>query len=285
LGRDADLKLAAEVKGLALILGGHSHTPTVERVGPTLVLQTHTRSLSLGRADLLLGRDGWKVADVQGRLLPVDPKATPADPAVQAVIDAYGKELDARLKEVVGRLAAPARRGDGTVPSSAGNWMADVIRQVGEAEIGITNLGGIRCDLEPGPVTRADCYRLMPFENDVVSMDLKGADLRRLLERHFRGDGPYRLVWSGLLVEVTETRAVVAVEVGGKPLEDGRTYRVATNGFLAAGGDGFSAFRHGLNLAHTGVLIRDALARDLLEHSPVTPAAEARVRVVTAAQR
>jgi 2',3'-cyclic-nucleotide 2'-phosphodiesterase (5'-nucleotidase family) len=163
--------------------------------------------------------------------------------------------------------------------------MADVIRRVGEAEIAFTNRGGIRCDLEKGPVTRADCYRLMPFENDVVAMDLTGAEIRGLLDRHF-GDAasPYRLEWSNLVVDVEGAAGayrVVAVEAAGAPLDEKRVYRVATNAFLATGGDGFEGFRRGRDLVRTGVLIRDALARDLLERSPVTPPAEQRVRVQT----
>jgi len=279
MGRDADLKLAADVPGIALIAGGHSHTPVNERVNGTLVLQTHAKSLSLARADLTLDPKGWKVVDAKGQLLPVDPRAAPADPAVAAVIDKYGKDLDARLKEVVGELLGPARRDDGT----AGNWMTDVIARVGKAEIGFMNRGGIRADLEKGRVTRADCYRIMPFDNDVVSMDLTGKEIRELLERHFgNASSPYRLDWSGLAVDVEgagETYRVVAIEAGGKPLEDARTYRVATNSFLAAGGDGFEAFRRGRNTASAGVLIRDALANDLLKHSPLTPPTDERVRI------
>ena len=282
LGREDDLKLAADVAGIALIAGGHSHTPVVERVGSTLVLQTHSRGVSLGRADFTLDRDGWKVTESKGQLLPVDPRSAPADPDVTAVMDRYGKDLDAKLKEVVGELAAPARRDDGT----AGNWMADVIRAVGKAEIAFTNRGGVRCDLEKGPVTRADCYRLMPFENDVVAMELTGAEIKELLDRHFRdAASPYRLEWSGLVVDVEGaggTNRVVAVEFQGEPLDAARTYRVATNAFLATGGDGFDAFRRGRNLERTGVLIRDALAKDLEGRSPVTPPAEARVRVLAA---
>ncbi|HEX5138761.1 MAG TPA: bifunctional UDP-sugar hydrolase/5'-nucleotidase [Planctomycetota bacterium] len=284
IGRDADLKLAAQVDGIALIAGGHSHTPVNDRVNGTLVLQTHAKSLSLARADLTLDPNGWKVVDAKGRLLPVDPRAAPADPAVTDVIGKYGKDLDARLKEVVGELLGPARRDDGT----AGNWMADVIRSVGKAEIGFTNRGGVRADLEKGPVTRADCYRLMPFDNDVVSMDLTGKEIRGLLDRNFAGaTSPYRLDWSGLVVDVEGTGGtyrVVAVEAGGKPLEDGRTYRVATNSFLAAGGDGFETFRRGKNTSNAGVLIRDALANDLLERSPLMPPPDPRVRVLESAR-
>jgi 2',3'-cyclic-nucleotide 2'-phosphodiesterase (5'-nucleotidase family) len=128
----------------------------------------------------------------------------------------------------------------------------------------------------------------MPFENDVVSMDLTGEEILELLGRHFgNAANPYRLEWSNMVVDVEGAPGayrVAAVEALGKPLDSKRTYRVATNGFLAAGGDGFETFRRGRNVERTGVLIRDALAKDLEERSPVTPPSESRVRVAQLAR-
>lgn len=288
LGREDELRLAREVEGLALVVGGHSHSPYVRKVDGTLVLQTHSRGLSLGRADLDLDPDGWKVVRAEGRLLPVDPRATAPDAAVQEVIVRYGKDLDERLRRVVGRLAAPLRRARGLVSSPAGNWMADVLRRAGQAEVGFMNKGGIRTDLEAGEVTAGDIYRLMPFDNVVATMDLTGAELRALLERHFAPGRYPGLEWSGLFVEVARaadgTVTIAAVTVGGRPLDEQRLYRVATNSFLAAGGDGFEAFQKGRRRARGG-LVRDALAADLEARSPLTPPAEARLRVRRGALR
>lgn len=281
LGRDDELRLASEVKGLALILGGHSHTPYVQKVGDTLLLQTEGQGVTLGRVDLDIDPDGWKVVRAEGKLLPVDPKATEADPKVQDVIARYEKGLDARLKEVVGHLVAPLRRSRELESSSAGNWIADVLRKKGKADVGFMNKGGIRCDLEKGPVTASDLYRLMPFNDEVMSMDLTGAELREILERHFAAGRFPGLEWSGLFVEVEREGNVVrivAVEVGGKPVEEARTYRVATNSFLAAGGDGFDAFRRGQRMERHG-LVRDALAGEIAASSPMTPPSELRMQV------
>jgi 5'-nucleotidase len=289
LGVRDDLALAEQVKGIDLILGGHSHTPLVKRVGETLVVQTHSRGMSLARVDVRLDPDGWKVLRAEARLLPVDPEATPADPQVAAMIERHGKGINKRLARVIGRLAAPARRRGGLGSSTAGNWMTDVIRRAGKADVGITNKGGIRCDLEAGEITAADVYRLMPFDNTVIAMDLQGADLRRLVERSFEHGGYPGLEWSGMVVDAVRQGGkryrVVAIEVGGKPLDDARTYRVATNSFLARGGDDYGRFKAGRNRTPTGLLLRDALAADLAERSPVEPPTENRLRVREKAAR
>jgi 5'-nucleotidase len=284
LGREDELRLAREVEGLALVVGGHSHTPYVHKVRETLVLQTHAHGLSLGRADLDLDPDGWKVLRAEGRLLPVDPRATAPDRRVQAVIDKHGKDLEERLSRVVGRLAAPLRRVRGLSSSPAGNWMADVIRKAGKADVGFMNKGGIRTDLEAGDVTAGDIYRLMPFDNVVVALDLTGAELRAVLERHFAPGRYPGLEWSGLLVEATKMGEIVSIRVGGAALDEAGTYRIATNSFLAAGGDGFETFRKGRRRSRGG-LVREALAGDLAENSPLTPPAEDRLRIRAAAAK
>jgi len=278
LGRDDELRLARAVPELALICGGHSHTPYVRKIGKTLVLQTQGRSITLARADLDLDPDGWRVVRSKGEFLPVDPRAAPPDRRVQEIVDRYGADLATRMKEVVGELAAPLRRARGRVSSSAGNWMADVIRRQGRAEIGFMNKGGIRCDLEAGDVTAGDVYRIMPFDNTVVAMDLTGAEVRAILERNSAEGRRSGLEWSGLVVEIERDGRLAAVRVGDAPLDDEHTYRVATNSFVAAGGDGFMTFREGRR-REIGPLVRDALAKDLAARSPLTPPAAQRLRI------
>lgn len=273
LGRDDEIRLAEEVKGLALIVGGHSHTPYVQKVGDTLLLQTEGQGVTLGRVDFDLDPDGWKVVRAEGKLVPVDPKATEPDPRVQDVIARYAKDLDALLKEVVGHLAAPLRRSRELESSSAGNWIADALRRAGRADVGFMNKGGIRCDLEKGPVTASDLYRLMPFNDEVTSMDLTGAELREILERHFAAGRFPGLEWGGLFVEVEKDGdgfRIVSLEVGGRTVEETKTYRVASNSFLAAGGDGFETFKRGQRVERHG-LVREALTAALAAASPLAP--------------
>lgn len=282
LGRDDELRLAREVPGLALVCGGHSHTPYVQQVGETLVLQTEGHGITLARADLEIETYGWRVLRAKGQLLPVDPEATEADPEVRAVIDRHAKGLDATLKQVVGKLAAPARRSREPGGSSAGNWLADAMREAGEAEIAFMNKGGIRCDLEAGDVTGEDLYRLMPFDNTVVVMELRGAKVRAIVERSLSGKGP-GMEWSGLEVEAEEGGGglvPVRILVGEKPLDDGVVYRVATNSFLAAGGDGYGPFRDAKRSRDTGLRVREALLQHLKRASPYAPPDERRLRIL-----
>ncbi len=282
LGHKADIALAKTVPQVALIVGGHTHTPFGKRVGDTWIVQTHARGISLGRVDLELRRNPWRIEKARLRLLAVDPRATPADPKMQSVIDGHARGLRERLARVVGRLAAPARRSPGLGSSTAGNWLADVLRRAGKADIGIMNKGGIRCDLEAGPVTAGDCYRLMPFDNTVVVLEMTGADLLALAKRHFAFGGYPALEWSGLKMTARQRGKRVILEeitVADKALDNERVYKVATNSFLSRGGDGFGRFAKAKRRTDTRQSMRDAIAADLAAHSPVRPPEEQRVQI------
>ena len=143
--------------------------------------------------------------------------------------------------------------------------------------------------LHAWPVTAPHAHALVKAMDPTPGLNvpgvvtiLTGADVRELVRGHCEGTGFPGLEWSGLSVEAEpagERLRLVAVTVGGEPLDDARTYRVATNSFLAGGGDGFGPFERGRNMARTSVLLREALAKDLKERSPLTPPAEERLRV------
>ncbi len=287
LGYSEDRKLAEACPELALIVGGHSHTAMSSTTNGVRIVQTRGKGITLGRVTFDLDKKTWKVLDVRAGKTPIDPSATDPDPAVQRVIQDYEKNLGVKLQRVLGKLTAPLRRNRSFFTSTAGNWMSDVIRKAGGAQIGFMNKGGIRCDLEAGEISFEDIYRLMPFDNTIVSMDLTGAQVRGIARQALKPGRYPGLEWSGIEIEASKRGSgfeIVAIRVAGKPLEDKLTYRVATNSFVAAGGDGYAWFKQGRNTKKSGRLLRDVLAEALSADSPVTPPRDSRLLVVEKAR-
>ncbi|MCZ6573635.1 MAG: bifunctional UDP-sugar hydrolase/5'-nucleotidase [Planctomycetota bacterium] len=285
LGVEDDVRLLREVPEVALIVGGHSHTALPRGISEgerVRIVQTSGKGRTLGRVDLDLEPGTWKVLRAKARHLPVDPSAAEADAAVNAVIARHSQSLSEKLARVVGVLAEPLRRSGRTSSSSAGNFIADAMRNACRAEVAFMNKGGIRCDLPAGNVTGEDLYRMSPFDNWLVVLELRGKELHSLAEQSLNGRLP-PLEWSGMDVDAErdgKRYRVVAVRVGKEPLDAERTYRVATHSFLARGGDGYAQFTRGKTLPAARVLLRDVLQAELARASPLTPPSEPRLRVL-----
>jgi 5'-nucleotidase len=115
------------------------------------------------------------------------------------------------------------------------------------------NPGGIRADLAAGEVTWGDLFTIQPFGNDLVSMDLTGAQIKTLLEQQWQGQTfPRILKPSGLRYTWDNARPVgdrvtQILKADGTPLDPAVIYRVTVNSFMAAGGDGFAVLPQGTN--------------------------------------
>ena len=147
------------------------------------------------------------------------------------------------------------------------------------AAIAFQNGGGIRTDVPKGKITLEEVYTLLPFDNLLVTMDLTGSQVLSVLEWSV-ASGSKVLQVSGIKATYDMSRPpgsrIVSVLVQSDPLKPEGIYRVATNDFLAAGGDRFKVFLEGKNLAY-GDTIRDAFTKYLNKHSPVSPAIENRL--------
>ena len=131
--------------------------------------------------------------------------------------------------------------------------MADAMRAGTRADVAVMNGGGIRAGTvykAGAPITRRDVLAELPFNNRVVIVEVTGKDLRRALENGLSrmpdAAGRFPQV-SGLTMEVDLKRPagdrIVAIKVGDLALSETRLYTVATNDFMARGGDGYDPFR------------------------------------------
>ena len=135
------------------------------------------------------------------------------------------------------------------------------------------NAGGIRADINAGPITYGEAFTVQPFGNILVTMNMTGAQIDAVLEQQFTGGNGILQIPASLRYERHPATAapdrVRNITIGGAPLVTGATYRVTVNNFLADGGDNFTVFREGTS-RHFGEIDLDAFARYLdREHADV----------------
>ena len=150
--------------------------------------------------------------------------------------------------------------------SGLSNFAADVVRAIAEektgehVDVGLTNFGGIRTSLPKGAVRVYDIFSIFPFDNYLVTFDIKGNDLRRFLEQMISRRRVEAL--SGVEMVITGNKAD-KLWVAGAPIDDDRVYKFATINFLMDGGDGVILSDVAFNRKDTGVWIRDAIVEYL----------------------
>lgn len=242
-------KLAERVTGIDLIVDGHSHT-TIEKgmkVGDTLIVSTGEYLGKVGMVEIDLET---KAASASLIAAGSDALKELNDPAVEKKIAEIETAQKRILSEVVGRTTVDlegAREKVRASETNLGNLVADAVRDAANAEIGFTNGGGLRASIKKGDVTKGDIITVLPFGNYIVSKRITGSAMVRALEHGVsvapETNGGFLQV-SGLTFKYDQTRPagsrVYDVMVGGQPINPARYYLVATNDFMAVGGDGYT---------------------------------------------
>lgn len=218
-----------------------------------------------------------------------EPRADVAE-FVARYVDA-AKQFSARK---VGSIAGVASRPSGNVGGSIGNIIADAqlgATQGAGAQIAFMNPFGIRApaSIGPGPdgmVTYGELYQVQPFSNELVTVSLTGAELKEILEQGFDDDAPVQVLSpsAGFAYSYDLSRPVgsrvVAMTLGGTPIDPAATYRVTVSNFLAQGGDSFTRFTAGRDATRGGIDL-DALEAWLAVSPARAVPSEERTRDVT----
>ena len=285
----ADERMAREVPGIHLVIGGHEHDPLENLVGETLITKAGADGVFVVRIDLQATRDG-KVLARQHRFIPITPEL-PEDPAMAALVARYQGRLSEALDVRVGETRVPLDARNAALRTSetnVGNLVTDVMRARLQADVALMNGGGIRGNqlVPAGALTRRDINALLPFLNVLVMLEVPGKVLLEVLERSVsvypRESGGFLQV-SGLSFVFDPARApgqrVVRVVVGGEPLDPARRYKLATNSYTAGGGDGYAmlATAKPLVFPEDGPGLAETLLEAIERAGVIAPATEGRI--------
>lgn len=251
-----------------VVVAGHTHRGVAKRINRTVILQTFSQGRYVGWATVPLGNTGKK-PEVAG-LVPVCTEVVntkngktcdsyqlrdsrgPVEPATflgeKIVPDTKADEIVRpeleqvrKLKEVsVGSEAIDDFIRNYSEENSLGNLLADVAREsVPGVDLGLVNAGGIRANLNRGPLNYGHVFNVFPFDNQLAVMTVNGATLKKMAALGIDG-GRGVFLWSSNLRIETEGCSVANLSIDGKPVSPTKLYKVATSDYLAGGGSGVS---------------------------------------------
>lgn len=278
---------------IGVVVSGHTHNAYICHVpiaggGKTRLLTSSGKYGGMVTdIRLTFARDGTLAGDraafvpVQGEAIdkgkvkaPLNP-AYPvfaADPEVASLVARYRAAAAETASRPVGKLPGLLGWADVGEVSPAAEFIADaqyfVARDAakGASDFALMNAGGARTELVPaadGTVTYNQIFTMQPFANNVVTLDLTGADVLALLEQQF-DSGLNSVTRPNLLMPSGNVRfaydrsrpagkRMVSVTIDGKPLDPRRTYHVTVNNFMASGGDNFTVLTRGTNRVDAGL--------------------------------
>jgi len=310
LGMARDLEVAASVPGIDAIIGGHTHlllSNSLKGAGgpyPTVVdgkdgvkvpiVTAGAYSRYIGDFTLTFDDKG-KVVSWAGDTMELG-SSVAEDPAVVARVKALAGPIQSVKAKVVGeaKIVMDGERDSCRLKEcTMGNLIADAMLAVTKSSgttLAIQNGGGVRASIDAGPVTMGEVLTVLPFQNAVATFELKGSDVVAALEN---GASKIEEV-AGRFVQVAGMRyswdgskpagsRIVKVEVadgkgGFAPIDPNAIYKVASNDFMRAGGDGFAVFKEkAINPYDFGPSLEIAVADYIAANSPVEPKLEGRV--------
>ena len=270
------IDLLAKVTGIDVFIDGHSHSTEEEiaektnadrKVGDTVVTSTGTKLENIGVVTIKDSTITTECVPTEGIEVPADNEIAARAAAIAAEVEAEYGTVFAKTEVTLNGEKAPGNRTEetnlGDLITDALVWKSDL---EGEAVDGaITNGGGIRATIEAGDITKKDINTVLPFGNTLSIIKISGSELLEVLEASTfctpEAIGGFPQV-SGIEFTVNTAAAydagdeypgttyaapksinrVTITSVGGKDFDPSATYTIATNDFMASGGDTYYRF-------------------------------------------
>ncbi len=305
-GEIADLACGLDPDKVDLIISGHTHSRIDDVICGIPVVQSYSSGTAFSRVDFTVDLRTGEAVSYNMNYSPTDVyqtwygkratykrwdtgkrvKVVP-DPEVQAIVEYYEAQIAAIKNEVIGETTAPITR-DYRHESAMGDWVTDIMRAYdSNIDFAFTNSGGLRADIDAGPITFGEVFEAQPFDNTLVVVELDGNEVRQVLEEGITGAHGVVQV-SGLQFTFDYDAPVGSRIVDdvidlstGLALDSSATYQVAVNDFMANGGDEYFTLADNPQV-NTYIIVRDLVVDWVKANSPFTPPDPATEQRITA---
>ncbi len=305
-----DVEMARAVKGIDLVVGGHTQNPACmkaenvidreyvpgaecrpDRQNGTWIVQAHEWGKYVGRADFEYRNGEFKL--IKYALIPINLKRPVKAADGKTSLQTYTPEIaenaemltllqpyqDFGQQKLLVEVGSTDGRleGDRAVvrskPASLAVLIGRALMARTRADFAVVNAGGVRDSFAPGKLTYKDVLKVQPFGNTTVLLELTGKEVMDYLNAAAKmsvGSGAFAQ-FAGIQLVITGG-TVTSATIKGTPVDPAKTYRMVINNFVAAGGDGYPRMSGHKSFVDTGFVDADVLRAYISENSPLKAA-------------
>ena len=231
-------------------------------------------------------KQSYYVTKIEGKRIPVTDKAS-QNQDIENYVKPYREHINKDLDNILAYCPETLDKSDGKWQTTIGNLMADVTLQRGnlvfkarekkDINLCILNNGGIRAILPKGNVTTRTAYEIMPFENSLVVVALKGEQIFEMVDYFILTGKPHPL--SGITFTIGKDKVAKNILVQGKPIDKNTIYYVATNDYLSNGGDNMNFFNKGIQKYDLDYKLRNVLIDYFIQVDTIPVIRDVRINV------
>ncbi|TYB79660.1 5'-nucleotidase C-terminal domain-containing protein [Bizionia myxarmorum] len=211
-------------------------------------------------------QDAWQLHRIQGAQININDTLQP-DADIEAFIKPYREHVNRDLDSMLSYAPETYSKSDGEFNTAIGNLFADAVyeqsnpvflKRTGKnIDMVLLNHGGIRAIISKGPVTARTAFEIMPFENSIVVVGIKGSQVNELVKYLSKAKRAHPI--SKLHVVLNKDYEILEADISGVVIDTSKTYYVATNDYLYSGGDHMTFFQPEESLDVLDYKIRNAL--------------------------
>ena len=247
---DDDIKLARQIPGLSLIIGGHEHERHYAKIGNVVITKADANARTAYLIDININKKK-KEQNVKTELVFVDEKIA-ADSETDAVVKKWTDiaeknyaSLGFDAHRVVLQKGEPLDGREAYIRTQSTNFTRLIVAALEKAspsaDVAIINSGSIRVDdILPMPITEYDIIRSLPFGGSVMEVDMKGSLLTKILDTGKKNKGNGGFLQYSAAISFDAATGVWALK--NVPVDAGKVYKVAITDFLMTGGEANMAF-------------------------------------------
>ncbi|WP_460969815.1 5'-nucleotidase C-terminal domain-containing protein [Spirosoma migulaei] len=240
--------------------------------------------LLLALAGLPACNSGYHLTQRTANRIGVDSLAASSDTSLANFLQPYRQKMDQTMNEVLARSTGRIEKGLPDAPLNdllTDALLKQAIQKYGKPiDCSHLNYGGIRSNLPEGNITIGSVFEVMPFDNQLIVLTVKGDMLQQLLNHFVRGSG---LVVGGIRAKIHDKQVQSVTFTNGRTLQPNETYTVVLSDYVANGGDDAGFLKNPIKSENINYLMRDALIDYFRQQGktgqPINPVSDGRVSI------